>query len=89
VALLELFISRGEDFLCAFITDLCHEGAASEMKAISSFSEMKMSLTEYYECDKLNERQVTGPFFLLPFFKGSKLEGRKIIIGGEKPCVQG
>ena len=55
----------------------------------SSESEKKMSLTEYYECDKLNERQVTGPFFLLPFSKGSKLEGRKIIIGGEKPCVQG
>ncbi len=35
----------------------------------SSESEKKMSLTEYYECDKLNERQVTGPFFLLPFFK--------------------
>jgi hypothetical protein len=89
VALRELFISPGEDFICTFIIDLCHEVAASEMKATCSVSEMKMSLTEYYECDKLNERQVTGPFFLLPFSKGSKLEGRKIIIGGEKPCVQG
>ena len=55
-----------------------------------AFRMLKMSLTEFYECDKLNGRQVTGPFFFASvFLRESKLEGRKIIIGGEKPCVQG
>jgi hypothetical protein len=59
-----------------------------EIRQENRQTDKKFLLTLTCACATLNKRQVTGPFFLLSFFERIN-EGRKIIIGGVKPCVQG